>query len=116
MSTQGILLAGETFLAWEEPKDPDAKKDFVIDLSDDGNGGYLDGQTVASVVSITPETGSEITIGDGTNGAPAVNNDGNKIQFWVMGGIAGNWEITIRFTTSGGITDDITRVLQVKET
>ena len=117
MSSQGVQLDNEVYLAWEDLKDPDAIKDYILDLAGDTDGGYLQGDVINSIDSVTLEAGSSLVLGTGANGAPAPSTDGTRIILWfIAGGELGSWEIQVRFTTDGGITDDITRVLQVAHT
>ncbi len=117
MTTQGIVIPNKDNLAWIDVKDPQSVKDYELDLAGFSNGGYLQGDTIDSIISITLESLSGLILGDGTNGAPAVSTDGTRIILWfIAGGEIGNWDVTVRFKTSRGITDDVTRVLQVKNT
>ncbi len=117
MTTQGKQLDNEKYLAWEDPKDPDAVKDYILDLAGNADGGYLQGDVIDTIVSVTVEVLSNIIVGDGSNGAPAPSTDGTRIILWfIAGGVVGNWDVTVRFTTDAGVTEDITRVLQVIET
>jgi len=118
MSTQGIQLLNENYLAWLDVKDPQATKDYELDFVGDSNGGFLQGQVINAVMSVTVDPLSGLIVGDGSNGAPAPSTDGSRIIFWLIaGGELGNWEILTAFTIgAGNYLQEITRVIQVANT
>lgn len=77
-------------------KDPDEDLDWVFDWST-----WLDtGETITDS-SVTAANG--ITLGDGTNGAPAPSHDDTSVLFWLLGGTDGQkYKVSNTIATSEG--------------
>lgn len=104
VANRGILIEGQSYPAWEDPKDPDDVKDYKLDWSDplneDSDTIATSSWTLPAASGLTEDSSSETT---------------TTTTIWLSGGNVGNWEITNRITTAGGRTYDKTRVLVIKE-
>jgi len=108
MATKGILLDGESFLAWEDPKDPTEVSDWMLTWGDGTTGRWLGADTISTSVWAL-EAGSGLT-------EDSKLNTTTTTTIWLSGGNPGNWEITNTITTAAGRTKDITIILVIKET
>jgi len=78
-------------------KDPDSDKDYAFDWSE-----WL--ETGDSILSYTLTTDDGITVHD-----DSLNDDGDKITFWVSSGVAGkSYQVSCKITTAQGRTDERT--------
>jgi hypothetical protein len=96
-----VVVAGKATIE----KDPDAVKDYYINLTN-----WLqrhDSDTIDQILDV---------IEDGvTCDSSAIVASGLKIQLWVSGGVAGTkGSLTVRFHTAGGRTDDRTVYFKLK--
>lgn len=89
-------------------KDPDAVLDYAQDWSE-----WLGADTLSSASWTVP---SGITLGNGSNGAPAPAATATVATAWLLGGVAGtDYAVTCRVVTAGGRTDDRTVTIQVRQ-
>ena len=88
-------------------KDPGDTTDWVFDWST-----YLGTGETVSTSTITADAG--ITVGNGSNGAPAPSHDGTSATFWLIGGSDGQrYKLTNIITTSAGRTVERSIYVQV---
>ena len=99
MATEGIRIPGETYLAWEAPKDPDDVVDYDMDWSD-----WLGTDTISTSIWTFTAAATAGLVQDSKSNTTTVT------KIWFSAGTAGNWEITNRVVTAGGRTKDMRRV------
>ncbi len=90
-------------------KDPDAILDYGVDWSS-----WL--QTGEAITTSTWIVEGDITVGDGSNGAPVPSKTTTATTVWLLGGTPGLfYEVTNRIVTDQGRTDDRTITIEVVE-
>lgn len=71
------------------------------------------GDTIAAI-TVTVETG--LTVGDGTNGAPAPSHSNGVVKAWFVGGVDGqSYKATYLVTTGAGRIKSAEILIRVKE-
>lgn len=94
-----------TVLKWDD-KDPDAVKDYAIDWS----------AILATGETILTSTWTVNSVDLEKESSPASLISGAICTVWLSGGVAGaTYRITNHITTSRGMEDERTVVLEVKE-
>jgi hypothetical protein len=90
---------------WTIDRDPNAILDYKIDLTE-----WLDAQSDALLTAVEA---TDRTVGVVVDSVTIV---GKTIVVWISGGTIGDpASVTIRFTTSGGRTDDRSLFFKIKE-
>jgi len=90
-------------------KDTNAIVDYQFD--------WLDWLGTDTINTSTLTVASGLTLGNGSNGAPAPSNTTTKATYWLLGGLVGNdYLVTNRIVTAGGRTAERSVLIRVRET
>lgn len=88
-------MVAKTFI-----KDPDARLDYAVDLSDLAN---LGDSITDAVISVTSTLDSSVSLS-----CELIDITDIVVRFWVSGGVSGcRYQVQLRYTTVLGRSDDV---------
>lgn len=90
-------------------KDPESILDYAIDFSP----WLAEGDTIDTIVAVNVPAG--LTLGDGTNGAPAPTKTSGAVQFWLLeGNVGGIFTVSAIVTTTPAPAKTVERSIAVE--